>query len=129
MSGGDILSFNAWVEHSKVVSTQHITERGAYKEDNIPEDYVGSVLTMKIVHTVIMVDHGGRLQKLEFAIDEAKDKDDNKTGGITLDGETVKAGANPTELTTEVNEDLPEGIKARADIMTLIADNNKRAFT
>ena len=61
-----IAPFMGYQEYKRVYSVMHITADGTYKEDNIPGDYKGSILTAEVVHQIILVSPNGELTKLDF---------------------------------------------------------------
>jgi hypothetical protein len=113
--------FMGYLEYLRVISVQHITADGTYKEDSIPEEYKGAILTAEVVHRVVLVSPNGELIKLDFDVPEAKDEDGEKSGGVVRDDETILAGANPTVQTTRLSDKLPAATKDSADAMFDVA--------
>ncbi|GMQ91714.1 MAG: hypothetical protein BMS9Abin11_1025 [Gammaproteobacteria bacterium] len=98
--------FHGWEELYRIVEYQIVTEDGVYKKDHTPEQYNGTgVLEVEVIHAVFMVDEGGRITRMAFDIEEAKDEDDLLGGPVKLDGKEITsqsgASAVPTELTRE----------------------------
>ena len=99
-------SYHGWEELFRVIETQSITEDGVYKVDHTPEIYKGSgVLDVDVVHWIIMVDDGGRLQRFAFDIAEALDEEDLLGGAVNLDGTEIKAAPGPSEVATELTRE------------------------
>ena len=116
--------FIGYVEYLRIFSVQHITSDGMYKENQVPEDYRGSVLTAEVVHRVVLVSPNGELIKLDFNVPEAQDADGERSGGITRDGAIIQPGDNPTVQLTRNSDQLPETLQLAGDAMFDVAESS-----
>lgn len=103
-------AFELFLETRKVVSTQLLTENGAYKKDQLPDDYGGAVLEIEAVHAIYLSNTTGKTIKLQFQVPEAKDKDDKTGGPYNLDGEEIKAQSGESSEPTEMTSKTPDGL-------------------
>lgn len=77
-------------EYARVETEVVVTDEGVYLKDEVPEDYGGAQLELKVCNAVFMVNAKGELQILEFEMQPVMDKD-RKTGGpITRDGKPLR---------------------------------------
>jgi hypothetical protein len=115
------VGFHHYIQSAKVVSTQLITEQGAYKKDQLPDEYGGAVLEVEVVHAVYLTDQTGSTIKLEFDVPEAMDKEDKTGGPYNLDGNEIKEQSGeseePTEMTTVKRETVSEDMAKARDYM------------
>lgn len=100
-------------EYLRRVEEVNVTEIGNYLKDEIPDDYFGAVLVMKVVHEVILVTEEGELLQQLFSPEKSLDKDGNPADGITIDGDVVIEGDKPTLLTTIFNDNLEPSLAKR----------------
>ncbi len=88
----------------RIVEYQIVTETGIYKKDHTPEQYNGTgVLEIEVVHMIVMVDQGGRINRMAFDIDEAKDEQDLLGGPVKLDGVEIQAQSGASAVPTELS--------------------------
>jgi len=120
-------AFKGYREYYRLVATLGVTEEGLFKEDQIPDDVVSSVLYVETVYRVVLTDAAGQLTYMDFDNPAAMDSERDTGGPVILDGETLYTESGPSTvpltLVKKFSQRLPEGWKARADQMNTIAEN------
>ena len=114
-------SYTSVTEYLRRVEKVNVTEQGNYLEDELPEDYSGSLLVMEVVHELILVDSSGQMFQQLLSPPKSMDKDGDPSQGLSIDGSTVVDGATPTKLTTVFNEDIDDELRGRVEQMVALS--------
>lgn len=122
-------AFTGYREFYRWVATIGITEEGMFKEDEIPDDVVSSVLYVETVYRIVLVDASGQLTYMDFDNPPAMDKERNPGGPVILDGAEEPlytedgSGAATLTLSRRESSRLPDAWRSRAKQMEAIAES------
>jgi hypothetical protein len=102
--------YKRYFEYSRVTSILSVTDEGTFLQAEIPDDYGGAQLDIKVVHAVSMINSSSEMLIFEFYVEPPMDKE-RKTGGpISRDGVEVaeQSGESAVEWvqTIEINPSL-----------------------
>jgi hypothetical protein len=111
--------YKRYFEYSRVTSTVSVTDEGTFLKDEVPEDYGGAQMDIKVVHAVSMVNSSSEILILEFYVEPPMDKDRKKGGPITRDGDPVFPASGDSSVewvtATEVNPTLTPSQKSSGE--------------
>lgn len=115
------------MEYQRVVSTVHVTEEGIFHKDKVPEDYVGPVVDMEVVHQIMFVKENGEFQV--FTLKAPKAMNEKREEEEYTDSEVEKiTHANQESFLDKQNDKylhrLPSETTDRANLFIEIIDED-----
>lgn len=108
-----------------MVETRIITEQGSFLKDNVPDDYGGPELEVKIMQRIIFTNYSGVLFELRLDdLKDVQDKDRNKGVGASVpaNGSAIEREIAPTGPSTAKAVWVLEDAVGLPEVMTSMAD-------